>query len=299
MDKKLLFLQVRPNFLTLSPILVFLGMAIALNVGHFDLAAFVLAIVGLTLLHASVDCLNNYSDYKTGIDFKVHRTPFSGGSGLPASDPETARATFWLGLITFFLAVPIGIYFVATRGLFLLPIFVVGAVFVLWYTTHFTRIGWGSAEIAAGLGLGTLPVLGTYLIMAGQFSWTALYAAVPSGFLVFNLLHLNEFPDSEADKTGNRRTIPIMYGHKTAGIVYSTLVIMTYLWVVVGAIAGLMPVWTLLCLLTLPIALKAIRGSLNFKSFEEFIPIQGANVVIVLSIQFLIGLGYLIAYFTR
>ncbi len=299
MNTKLLFLQTRPNFLLLSPILVFLGMAISLDGTKFDMPAFILSVVGLTLLHASVDCLNNYSDYKTGIDFKVTRTPFSGGSGLPAADKETVRATFWLGLMTFFLAVPIGIYFIITRGLVLLPIFIVGGAFVLWYTTHFAKIGWGSAEIVAGLGLGTLPVLGTYLIMAGKFSWIALYASVPSGFLVFNLLHLNEFPDADADRTGGRKTIPIQFGHKTAGIVYSTLIILTYLWIIVGVIFRLMPAWTLLALLTLPIGFKAIKGSLSFKSFPELIPSQGANIITVLSIQFLMGVGYLIAYFTK
>lgn len=297
MSVKLLFLETRPQFLILSPILVFLGMAVALYGGHFDLTAFLLAIVGLVLLHASVDCLNDYSDFNTGIDLKVNRTPFSGGSGLIPSGAISPKTALWLGLITFFLAVPIGIYFVATRGLYLLPIFVIGAVFVLWYTTHLTKIGGGAAEIAAGLGLGTLPVLGTYLIMAGKFSWPALYAAVPSGFLVFNLLHLNEFPDADADRTANRRTIPILYGHKVAGIVYTTLIILTYLWVVVGAITHLMPIWCLLCLLTLPIGIKAMRGSLTYKSFAELVPAQGANVMIVLLIQLFIGVGYMIAHF--
>ncbi len=59
-----------------------------------------------------------------------------------------------------------------------------------------------------------------------------------------------------------------------------------------------MPAWSLLCLLTLPVGLKAMKGSLTFKSFEELIPAQGANVMIVLLIQLLIGVGYLIAHFT-
>jgi 1,4-dihydroxy-2-naphthoate octaprenyltransferase len=299
MSLKLLFLETRPQFLLLSPILVFLGMAVALYGGNFDLVAFLLSIVGLVLLHASVNILNDYSDFKTGIDLKVNRTPFSGGSGLLPARALTARTTFRLGFGAFLLAVPIGIYFVITRGWFLLPLFAVGAVFVLWYTSHITRIGGASGEIAAGLGLGTLPVFGTYLIMGGKFDWPALYAAIPSGFLVFNLLLLNEFPDAEADRTGRRRTLPIVYGHKVAGIIYSTLVAMTYIWVIIGAITHLMPAWTLLALLTLPIGLKAMKGSLTFKSFEELIPAQGANVMIVLLIQLLIGVGYLIAYFVK
>jgi 1,4-dihydroxy-2-naphthoate polyprenyltransferase len=295
MKAKLLFLETRPQFLVLSPILVFLGMAMALYNGQFQLGYVLLSFLGLLLLHISVNTLNDYSDYKTGIDLKVNRTPFSGGSGLLPAGLLTAKAVLWLGIGTFLLAIPIAVYFVVVRGWYLLPLFVVGAIFVLWYTSHLTKIGFGSAEIAAGLGLGTLPVFGTFLIMNGQFDWLSLYASVPSGFLVANLLLLNEFPDADADKSGKRKTLPIILGHKGAAVVYSILVILTYVWIAVGVILKLMPTWSLLALLTLPFGLKAIKGSLTFKSFGELVPAQGANVLTVLLTQLFLGAGYVIA----
>ena len=297
MSVKALFLETRPQFLLLSPILVFLGMSMALYNGTFSVLHFILANIGLILLHAAVNILNDYDDYKSGIDLKVNRTPFSGGSGILPTGMLTPRAVLILGWTVFLLAVPIGIYFATIFGMKILPIFIVGAIFVLWYTSVITKIGAGMAEIAAGLGLGTLPVYGTYIIMGGKFDWAMLYASVPSGFLVCNLLLLNEFPDADADQSAKRRTLPIIVGHTKAGIIYSTLVLMTYSWVVVGAITGLMPIWTLLSLLTLPIGLKAIKGSLTYGSFEKLIPAQGANVIIVLLIQLLIGVGYMIAHY--
>jgi len=297
MSLKSLFLETRPQFLLLSPILVFLGMSIALYDGSFCWPYFLLSMLGLILLHSSVNTLNDYNDYKTGVDLKTNRTPFSGGSGFLPSGRLSPRAVFWLGFGSFLLAVPIGVYFVVAIGWHLLPVFVLGAVFVLWYTSHITRIGVGLAEIAAGLGLGTMPVFGTYLILADNFSWSALYASVPSGFLVFNLLLLNEFPDADADRSGKRRTLPIILGHKAAATIYSTLVIMIYAWIVVGVLSKLMPVWTLLALLTLPAGLKAVKGSLTYKSFEELIPAQGANVMMVLLTQLLLGIGYLLAHY--
>ncbi len=295
MSVKNIFLETRPQFLLLSPILAFLGMGIALYGGQFNTLYFALSIIGLTLLHASVNTLNDYNDFKSGIDLKVKRTPFSGGSGmLPAGilKPSSALA---IGLVTFFLAVPIGIYFLVKQGWNLAPLFIIGAVFVLFYTSHLTKIGLGIAEISAGLGLGTLPVLGTFMIINGGFTWNALYASIPSGFLVANLLLLNEFPDAEADKTARRKTLPILLGHRGAAIVYSTLVAATYVWIIIGVILKIMPAWTLLSLLTLPIGIKAIKGSLTYKTLEELVPSQGANVMIVLGIQFFMGLGYVLA----
>lgn len=214
---------------------------------------------------------------------------------LPAGK-LTSIAVLRLGLITFFLAVPIGLFFLYARGLAILPIFVLGAIFVLFYTSHITKFGMGMPELAAGLGLGTLPVFGTFLIMNDGFSWSALYASIPSGFLVCNLLYLNEFPDRDADQFGGRKTLPIVLGYRKAAILYSAIMIMTYIWVVVGVIFRLMPVWTLLSILTLPFAIKAIKGSLTFKSPMELGPAQGANVATVLLTQLLMGIGYILAY---
>lgn len=295
MSVKYLFLETRPQFLILSPILAFLGMGIALYEGKFNALYFILAMIGLVLLHTSVNTLNDYSDFRTGIDLKVKRTPFSGGSGILPAAILKPSAVLALGLGSFILAIPIGLYFVIKLGWGLLPLFLVGSVFVLFYTTYLTRVGFGVAEISAGLGLGTLPVLGTFMIINGGFNYSALYASIPSGFLVCNLLYLNEFPDAEADKTGNRKTLPIILGYRKAAIVYSTLVAATYLWIAAGAILGIMPVWALLAFLTLPIGIRAIRGSMTFKSFEELVPAQGANVMIVLGIQLFMAIGYVLA----
>ena len=169
MSAKEYFLETRPQFLLLSPVLVILGMGIALYNGAFNTLYFLLSLLGLTLLHISVNTLNDYSDFKTGIDLNVKRTPFSGGSGFLPSGQLTASSVLKLGLGAFILAVPIGVYFLFIRGFYLLPVFVLGAIFVLLYTSHITKLGLGLAEITAGLGLGALPVFGTFLIINGSF----------------------------------------------------------------------------------------------------------------------------------
>jgi 1,4-dihydroxy-2-naphthoate octaprenyltransferase len=257
---------------------------------------FILAIIGLVLLHISVNTLNDYNDFKSGVDLKVKRTPFSGGSGMLPAGIVTPKAALALGLGSIILALPIGIYFIMERGTTLLPLFAIGAIMILFYTTFFTKLGFGMAEIIAGLGLGCLPVLGTFMIMSGGFEYSALWASMPSFFLVANLLLLNEFPDAEADKVANRKTLPIQIGYKGAAVVYAIFMILTYLFVVAGVIFKMMPAWTLLSLLTLPLAIKAIQGAFTFIALEELIPAQGANVMTVLLTQLLLGIGYMIAW---
>jgi 1,4-dihydroxy-2-naphthoate octaprenyltransferase len=295
MSLKTYFLETRPQFLTLSLVLVILGTAMAFYDGVFHPLHTILVLVGLLLVHIGVNTLNDYFDYKSGIDLKTQRTPFSGGSGILVAGELSAKKVFWFGTISFILAIPIGAYFILTVGWLLLPIFIIGTLFVFFYNTYFAKIGSGSPEFCAGLGMGTLPVLGIHIILTQGFSPSALYATIPSGILVCNLLLLNEFPDVEADKVGKRKTLPIILGKDKAVIVYTTLTVLIYVWIVLGVILQIMPAFTLIALLTLPFAFKAVSGSFSHKDKSKMIPAQGANIMVVLLTQFLLGVGYILA----
>ncbi len=296
MKLKILFLETRPQFLLLSVVLAFLGTSIAWYDGYFHLGYALLAFVGLLLSHISVNVLNDYFDYKSGIDLETKRTPFSGGSGILPLALLKPRQVFWLGLISLLLAVPIGIYFVIVRGWLLLPLLIIGVICVLLYTPFLTKLRW--PEWAPGLGMGALPVLGIYFIQTATYTLPIIVACIPSGILVHNLLLLNEFPDTEADKKAGRKTLPITVGKAKAGIVYSVLTVIVYLWIIGGVVAGQMPVFSLLALLTLPLAAKAILGTLKHQEMSKLVPAMANNVLVVLLTQLLLGIGYILARVT-
>jgi len=291
---KVWFLETRPQFLLLSVVLVFLGTCIAWYDGAFHLGYAVLAFVGLLLAHISVNVLNDYFDYRSGVDLETKRTPFSGGSGILPAALLKPRQVFWFGLISFLLAVPIGIYFVMTldRGWLLLPLLLVAAICVLLYTPFIVKLRW--PEWAPGVGLGSLPVLGVYFIQTTAYL-PAVVAAIPSGILVHNLLLLNEFPDTEADRKAGRKTLPIVVGKERASLIYSALTIIVYLWIIGGVVAGQMPVFSLLALLTIPLAIKAIQGALKHQEMSRLVPAMANNVLVVLLTQLLLGIGYILA----
>jgi 1,4-dihydroxy-2-naphthoate octaprenyltransferase len=301
-EAKTWFEETRPQFLLLSVVLVFYGTSIAIFQGYFNVLHFVLALVGLTLMHISTNVLNDYFDYKSGIDLKTQRTPFSGGSGILPAGRLKPESVYRFGLVSLALGLLIGAYFVflaeypvAGNQMQLGGIIVIGAVAVYFYNTHLSKIMLG--EIFAGLGLGTLPVLGAYFVQTGFFSLTALIAAIPPGILTHHLLLLNEFPDAEADRIGGRRHMVILLGKKRAGQVYAGLLVFMYLWIIGAVAAGYMPVFTLVSLLTIPIAMKAIRGALHdYDNPEKFIPAQGANVMVNLLTQTLLAAGFLLGF---
>jgi len=244
------------------------------------------------LAHASVNVLNDYFDYKSGVDLKTLKTPFSGGSGILPSGKLSARQVLWYGIILFALAIPVGVFFTVVQGWLLLPLLCLGGLCILLYTSIILKNIF--PEWSPGLGLGILPVLGAFFVQTGHYSWSALIGAIPSGFLVLNLLLLNEFPDVEADLIANRRTLPITAGKRKAAMVYTFFLVATYVWIVGAVIAGAMPSFCLLGLATLPFAVKAVRGAFHYDDLNKVIPAMALNVLVVLLTQLFLGIGYIL-----
>jgi 1,4-dihydroxy-2-naphthoate octaprenyltransferase len=290
---KIWFLETRPQFLLLPVMLILAGTAVAWYDGSLNVLYALIALTGLLLSHASVNILNDYFDYKSGVDLKTIKTPFSGGSGILPANKLAPRQTLWFGLICLILAVPVGVFFIIVKGWQLLPLILAAAFLIILYTpvvlkSHFP-------EWSAGLGLGLLPVLGAYFVQTGRYTFSAFAVAVPAGFLVLNLLLLNEFPDAEADMIASRKTLPIMMGKGKAAVAYTIFMALTYLWILGLVLAGLIPRISLLSFLTLPFACKAVRGSFNYHDLGKLIPAMGNNVLTVLGVMFFLGIGYILA----
>ncbi len=286
-------LVTRPQFLLLAVVLGILGTCIAWYEGVFDPGHAILAGLGLILAHASCNALNDYFDYQSGIDKVTFITPFSGGTGLIKQGMLTPREVFWFGMICLLCCVPIGIYFCIVKGWLLLPLIIMAALCVIFYSPVILKLYW--PEWSPGLGLGILPVLGMYFAQTGDYSWHALIAGIPSGLLVHNLLLLNEFSDIEADKVGHRKTLPITIGRTGAAVFYTAFTVLTYGWIIGAVFFEAMPVFTLLGLLTVPVAVMAVQGSFRSEDQTRLMSAMAQNVIVVLATQLLIAIGYILS----
>ena len=119
-------LVIRAPFLFLAVVLAFLGAGVAWYEARefgraFDIGYALLAGLGIVIAHISVNVLNEYFDYRSGVDFKTRRTPFSGGSGALPGGLVAPGQALALGVGTLVAVVPIGIYFMIVSGWWLLP----------------------------------------------------------------------------------------------------------------------------------------------------------------------------------
>lgn len=285
----------RLPFLILGPACVFLGLCAAIyTTGSVNAWYAVLAFMGGITAHISVNALNEYADFKSGLDFKTSPTPFSGGSGTLKADPSKAYYALWTGLIGALIVVGIGFYFFTQRGWPIALIGLIGMLIIFTYTRWLNRSPL-LCLLAPGLGFGTLMVLGTYYVLTGHFSWPAVLASFIPFFLVSNLLLLNQFPDAEADKTVGRRHYPILIGKKASAVLFAAFLAATYLTIILGVVLHLFPLFTLLGLGTLLFAIPAARNALqNAEDLSKLMPSLGQNVLINILTPILLGVGFLI-----
>lgn len=279
----------RANFLALPIGLVALGAAAASLTKSVDPLRTLLALVGLVSLHVAVNAINEYSDFRRGIDIETDETPFSGGSGtLPAGELEPAAA-LQLGLAAAGIGALVGAYFLWVVGLVLLPLIAAGAVCVLFYTDLLARVGLG--EVAAGLGLGALPVIGVALVQDGQLGVPAVAAAVPAFFLTFNLLLLNEFPDIGPDRRGGRVNLVHLLGRRQAALGYLVAALAVPLSIVGAVVGGFLPPLALVGVLPSVFLARQVDWYLDRSVDELPLAAQRDNVIWVLATNYVLAAG--------
>jgi len=286
----------RPAFLLLAPACMLLGIGTAAQAGvpmpAFDI---VLILVGGITAHAAVNGLNEYLDFRSGLDSMTQRTPFSGGSGALPARPDLATAALVLACLSLAGACVIGLHFVALRGTALLPVGLLGVILMLAYTPWATRHPI-ACLLAPGLGFGPALVVGAHVALTGSHAATPWFASVVPFCLANALLLLNQFPDVDADRRAGRSHLPMLLGRSRAARIYAAFVGAAFAWLTIAVIAGLLPPACLAGLLAAPLGYSAARRALRgADDLRSPIPPLALNVAISLAPPVLMGIGLLLA----
>lgn len=284
----------RSPFLALTLACVFLGLAVALSSRpSIDFLIAALVLVGAILAHVSVNMLNEYCDFKSGLDLQTEKTPFSGGSGALPGHPEAAAATLNVGVVSLAMVVLIGIYFVVERGVQILPVGVIGVILIITYTPWINRSPL-LCLLAPGLGFGILMVGGTHLVLAGEVPLSVWLVSLAPFFLTNNLLLLNQYPDVHADASVGRKTFPIAYGLNKSSFVYAVFMTAAYAVILFLIVTGSVPALGLIALIPILFAIFALTGAIKHPSkLGEFPKYLAANVAAAVLTPFLLGIAIL------
>lgn len=286
--------ELRAPFLLLPVIFVPVGILMAWSQGSFNPLYAALTIVGAVSLHASVNVLNDYFDFASGIDLVTTPTPFSGGSTILPSKLLTPRSVLSGGLLFLALGTIVGAYFIIQFAFdtVILAITGVAVVTILAYSSYLSK--WGVGELLTGLNFGPLLILGTYYVQTRSLAAQPVIVGTVLGMMTAGILYINEFPDVNADKSMGRRDLVVRWGERVASSRFKVLLAGAYFVLILGVASGRVTPLALMGLLTIPKARTAARILDNTQGkAPEIIPGMAAMVMTTLFTGILLAVAYL------
>ena len=286
---------IRIRFLLASVIAVSVGLSLHWwQTSSIEIFDSILIFAGVMALHASVDLLNDFWDFKRGIDTKTKRTKMSGGTGVLPEGLLKPSSVYRAGVAFLIIGSAIGAYFVITDGIIIAVILGFAIVSIYFYSTKIVDSGMGEFFVAVK---GAMIVLGTFFIQSGSITFEAILAGVAVGSLSSLVLFIASFPDHDADKSKGRKTLVIALGKKKAVNVFWAFPLISYFAISVGVLTELFPLSSLIVFVGTPLMVKSGLGlKKNFDSVDNLVPFMSSTLMFsrisgsLFVISFLIGL---------
>jgi 1,4-dihydroxy-2-naphthoate octaprenyltransferase len=286
------FRAIRLKFILASIIAVSNGIAISYwKTGAVDPGYALLTYFGIMCLHISVDLLNDYSDFKRGIDNNTKRTRYSGGTGVIPENLISPRLIYCAGVVFLILGGLTGLYFVAVKGIIILILLSFAIISIYFYSTNIVNAGLGELFVAIK---GCMIVLGSYYIQSNIIDLTSIYVGIIAGLLSAAVLLVTSFPDYEADKKSGRRTLIIIAGKENSVKIFVAIVIVTYGMIIGGSINNVIPIFSTIGILSLPFAAKAIYKLRRYNDKPQLVSSMANSILysricgLLLAISFII-----------
>ena len=271
------FRVIRVKFLLASVIAVCLGLAINWWQNQtIDIVYGILTFVGVMALHASVDLLNDYWDFKRHIDTKTQRTKFSGGTGVLPEGLLKPNDVYKAGIIFLIIGSAVGGYFIFEKGITIAIILAFAIISIYFYSTRIVNSGLGEIFVAIK---GAMIVLGTFFVQTSHITVEPILGGIVVGVLSSLVLFVNSFPDFDADKAGDRKTLVIILGKKKAASAVWIFPIIAYGVIISGIVTHVLPILSLITLLTIPLLMKSgLSLKQNFDDVDKIVPTMGSFV---------------------
>jgi len=286
------FRAIRIKFILASIIAVSNGVAISYwKTGTIDPGYVLLTYFGIMCLHISVDLLNDYSDFKRGIDTNTKRTRYSGGTGVIPEKLINPKVIYFVGVVFLILGGLIGLYFVTVKGIVILILLSFAIISIYFYSTNIVNAGLGELFVAVK---GCMIVMGSYYIQSNIIDLTSVFVGIIVGLLSSVVLLVTSFPDYDADKKGGRRTLVILSGKENSVKIFTAFIMVTYGMIIGGAIFNIIPLFSTIGLLSIPFAAQAINKLRRFNDTSQLISSMSSSIIysricgILLAISFII-----------
>ncbi|NLO96549.1 MAG: 1,4-dihydroxy-2-naphthoate polyprenyltransferase [Peptococcaceae bacterium] len=257
-QSEILWRLFRPHTLTASFIPVLLGTIFAWrssNIFHWGL--FLAMMAASVLIQAATNMFNEYFDFKRGLD-NENSVGIAGVITRDGIKASTVKKYAWGCLV---IAAILGLYICRYSSWWLIPVgFLCMAVGYIYTGGPFPIAYTPFGELIAGSFMGSGIILISFFIQTGSITVQTFFFSIPSLILIGAILMANNIRDRLGDQINGRKTLAVLLGHAKALRFLTAMFIATYLWTIMLVITGILPLTSLLVLLSLPYAYKAVSS---------------------------------------
>jgi 1,4-dihydroxy-2-naphthoate octaprenyltransferase len=233
--------------------------AVAALDGAFDVLLFLLTLVGAVCVHGATNLINDYFDYKSGVDRPGAPTTLYRPHPL-VQGLISPQAVLWVSVGLYAIAAIIGLALLALKGAGLLWFILVGAIASFFYTAGPIKYKYlALGELAVFLMWGPVIVGGTYFVQRGSLSPDAVLISVPFGLLVALVLLANNLRDIDYDRSAGIATLGTLLGQQKTRVLYQGLILLAYLAIALLIALKILSPWGLLVFFSAPVAFRLIR----------------------------------------
>lgn len=253
------------------------GSLYSILVGYgFDIWLAALTYIGVSFAHMSVDLINDYFDYKSGLDLDVKRTPFSGGTGVIVEGLLSPQIVYKVGVLMLIIGFIIGVYLSILKGIMVLILTLFGALTIYLYSSYLANVGLGEFFVTLK---GMFVFLGSFYVMSQKILLSAILVGVIYGLVSASVLYSNQIPDLEADKKHGRKNLVVRLGVGKLHFGYGIFIFLLYSLVIISIILGILPVLSLITLLGLFFHFNAYYGIKKMQNDRNVIHYLGQSVM--------------------
>lgn len=286
------FKAARAPFLITSLIPSILAAMIARSHGLFSWLPFALATVGVVMAHSAGDFFDDYYDFKKGVlghkDEQFHDSPLIDGKVTPGQVLAAGIGCAVVALIC-------GAYFLFTVGLPVVYVAIAGGVIAVFYTAPPISLNFrGFGETALFFAFGPLITIGVYVAMTGVFSYEALLAGIPLGLLTMNIGFISNIFDVPSDASHKKLTMAVKLGQKNSVALLGIFEAIAFTVIGAGVYFNILPVWTLLSLVTLPLAAGVVVATGKYGIEGKYVVAMTQAIMLTTFVGILMIAGYLL-----
>lgn len=286
-------LGARPATLPAAAVPVIVGAAVGVSTsGSFRPLVFLVTLVAALLIQIGTNFANDYSDFHRGVDNGGRLGPVRVTQSGLLTTLQVKRGI----IVSFGLATLAGMYLAWVGGWPIVAIGVASIVAGLAYTGGPWPFGYHAlGDLFVFVFFGIVAVTGTAYLQSGEWTARALLASLPVGFLVTNILVINNLRDLPTDRASGKNTLAVAIGDRATRLQYTLFSLAAFAVPVAQWLAGAEARWILLPLLAAPAAWPLVRQVLGGTGGRDLNPLLGATGRLLLLFGVLYAAGLLLA----